>query len=115
MIVSKFFILFLSTDAVLQTEETKDADKNGPKGIVSAIGISILAGWAYILGITFAVTDIPHLLDKNNDSGGYAIAQIFYDVFKSRYGSGVGGIVCLSVIAVAVFFCGMSSLTSNSR
>lgn len=97
------------------TEETKDADKNGPKGIVSAIGISILAGWAYILGITFAVTDIPHLLNKNNDSGGYAIAQIFYDVFKSRYGSGVGGIVCLGVIAVAVFFCGMSSLTSNSR
>ncbi|CAN4121766.1 unnamed protein product [Withania somnifera] len=97
------------------TEETKNADKNGPKGIVSAIGISVLAGWAYILGITFAVTDIPHLLDKNNDSGGYAIAQIFFDVFKSRYGSGVGGIVCLGVIAVAVFFCGMSSLTSNSR
>ncbi|XP_016508816.1 amino-acid permease BAT1 homolog isoform X3 [Nicotiana tabacum] len=97
------------------TEETKNADKNGPKGIVSAIGISVLAGWAYILGITFAVTDIPHLLNKNNDSGGYAIAQIFYDAFKSRYGSGTGGIVCLGIIAVAVFFCGMSSLTSNSR
>ncbi|KAJ8548259.1 hypothetical protein K7X08_030728 [Anisodus acutangulus] len=97
------------------TEETKNADMNGPKGIVSAIGISVIAGWAYILGITFAVTDIPHLLNKNNDSGGYAIAQIFYDVFKSRYGSGVGGIFCLGVIAVAVFFCGMSSLTSNSR
>ncbi|CAH9062146.1 unnamed protein product [Cuscuta epithymum] len=97
------------------TEETKNADENGPKGIISAIGISILAGWCYLLGITFAVTDIPHLINRDNDAGGYAIAQIFYDAFKSRYGSGVGGIVCLGVIAVAIYFCGMSSLTSNSR
>lgn len=69
----------------------------------------------YILGITFAVTDIPNLLSKENDAGGYAIAQIFYEVFKNRYGNGAGGIVCLGIVAVAVFFCGMSSLTSNSR
>ncbi|PSR87766.1 Amino-acid permease [Actinidia chinensis var. chinensis] len=97
------------------TEETKSADKNGPRGIISAIGISILVGWGYLLGITFAVTDIPSLLSKNNDAGGYAIAEVFYQAFKSRYGSGVGGIICLGVVAVAIFFCGMSSITSNSR
>ncbi|XP_051145744.1 amino-acid permease BAT1 homolog [Andrographis paniculata] len=97
------------------TEETKDADKNGPKGIISSIGISLIVGWAYILGITFAVTDIPSLLSLDNDAGGYAIAQIFYQAFKSRYGSGAGGIVCFGVVAVAIFFCGMSSITSNSR
>ncbi|KAL9229253.1 hypothetical protein vseg_004739 [Gypsophila vaccaria] len=97
------------------TEETKDADKNGPKGIISAIGISIVVGWAYILGITFAVTDIPALLSTENDAGGYAIAQVFYTAFKSRYGNGIGGIVCLGIVAVAIFFCGMSSVTSNSR
>ncbi|KAK9705147.1 hypothetical protein RND81_07G036300 [Saponaria officinalis] len=97
------------------TEETKDADKNGPKGIISAIGISIIVGWAYILGITFAVTDIPALLSTKNDAGGYAIAQVFYMAFKNRYGSGIGGIFCLGIVAVAVFFCGMSSVTSNSR
>lgn len=98
-----------------QTEETKDADRNGPKGIISSIGISIIVGWGFILGITFAVTDIPYLLSENNDAGGYAIAEIFYLAFKSRYGSGVGGIICLGVVAVAIFFCGMSSVTSNSR
>lgn len=98
-----------------QTEETKNADKNGPKGIISAIGISIVVGWAYLIGITFAVTDIPYLLSSDNDAGGYAIAQVFYQAFKSRYGSGAGGIVCLGVVAVAIFFCGMSSVTSNSR
>nr|XP_023927079.1 amino-acid permease BAT1 homolog isoform X1 [Quercus suber]XP_023927080.1 amino-acid permease BAT1 homolog isoform X2 [Quercus suber] len=97
------------------TEETKSADKNGPRGIISSIGISVIVGWGYILGITFAVTNISYLLDENNDAGGYAIAEIFYQVFKSRYGTGVGGIICLGVVAVAIFFCGMSSVTSNSR
>ncbi|KAG5532323.1 hypothetical protein RHGRI_026826 [Rhododendron griersonianum] len=97
------------------TEETKSADINGPKGIISAIGISILVGWGYLLGITFAVTDIPYLLNTDNDAGGYAIAEVFYLAFKRRYGSGAGGIICLGVVAVAIFFCGMSSITSNSR
>ncbi|KAF5188094.1 Amino-acid permease bat1-like protein [Thalictrum thalictroides] len=97
------------------TEETKNADTNGPKGIISAIGISIIVGWGYLLGITFAVTNIPQLLSTDNDAGGYAIAEVFYQAFKSRYGNGVGGIICLGVVAVAIFFCGMSSVTSNSR
>jgi amino acid transporter len=100
---------------VMQTEETKNADRNGPIGIISAIGISIVVGWGYILGITFAVKDIPYLLSPDNDAGGYAIAEVFYLAFKSRYGSGVGGIVCLGIVAVAIYFCGMSSVTSNSR
>ncbi|CAL0316405.1 unnamed protein product [Lupinus luteus] len=97
------------------TEETKNADINGPRGIITAVGISFIVGWGYIIGITFAVTDIPYLLSKNNDAGGYAIAEIFYLVFKRRYGNGVGGIICLVIVAVAIFFCGMSSITSNSR
>lgn len=100
---------------MIQTEETKDADRNGPKGIISAIGISIIVGWGYILGITFAVTNIPNLLSPDNDAGGYAIAEIFYQSFKNRYGTGVGGIICLGIVSVAIFFCGMSSITSNSR
>ncbi|XP_014511067.1 amino-acid permease BAT1 [Vigna radiata var. radiata] len=97
------------------TEETKDADRNGPKGIISAVGISIFVGWFYILGITFAVTDILSLLSEDNDAGGYAIAEVFYQAFKKRYGNGSGGIVCLVIVGVAIFFCGMSSVTSNSR
>ena len=61
------------------------------------------------------MTDIPYLLSVDNDAGGYAIAQVFYQAFKSRYNSGVGGIICLGIVGVAIFFCGMSSMTSNSR
>ncbi|CAK9273508.1 unnamed protein product [Sphagnum jensenii] len=97
------------------SEETKSSDTNGAYGILSAIGISILVGWGYILGLTFVVIDLTHLLDPTNESGGYAIAQVFYEVFNGRYGTGTGGIVCLGIPAFAVFFCGMSSVTSNSR
>ncbi|QCE08574.1 aquaporin rerated protein [Vigna unguiculata] len=97
------------------TEETKGADRNGPKGLISSVGISIIVGWGYILGITFAVTDIHYLLSEDNDAGGYAIAEVFYLAFKRRYGNGSGGIVCLVMVGVAIFFCGMSSVTSNSR
>ncbi|XP_047321389.1 amino-acid permease BAT1 homolog isoform X2 [Impatiens glandulifera] len=97
------------------SEETKNADENGPKGIITSIGVSIIVGWGYLLGITFAVTDIPYLLSSENDAGGYAIAEVFYLSFKDRYGTGVGGIICLGIVAVAIFFCGMSSMTSNSR
>ncbi|KAK8961915.1 hypothetical protein KSP40_PGU006280 [Platanthera guangdongensis] len=56
-------------------EETKSADINGPRGIISAIGISIIVGWGYLLGITFTVTNIPYLLSVDNDAGGYAVAE----------------------------------------
>uniref|UniRef100_A0A0D9XGT0 Amino acid permease/ SLC12A domain-containing protein n=1 Tax=Leersia perrieri TaxID=77586 RepID=A0A0D9XGT0_9ORYZ len=100
------------------TEETKNADRSGPLGIISAIGISIVVGWGYILGITFAVAgkdNIPYLLSPENDAGGYAIAEVLYLAFKGRYGNGAGGIICLGIVAVAIYFCGMSSVTSNSR
>lgn len=114
LLMSQYSIVGYDASAHM-TEETKDADKNGPKGIISAIGISIIFGWAYLLGITFAVTNIPYLLSSDNDAGGYAIAEVFYLSFKSRYGSGIGGIICLGIIAVAVFLCGISCVTSNSR
>ena len=96
----------------MQTEETKNADRNGPIGIISSIGISLIVGWGYILGITFAVKDIPYLLSPDNDvdAGGYAIAEVFY-----LAGRGVGGIICLWIVAIAIYFCGMGSMTSNSR
>ena len=97
-----------------QTEETKGADRNGPKGIISAVGISIIVGWGYIIGIIFAVTNIHYLLSESNDAGGYAIAEMFYLAFKTRYGNGIGGIICLVVVAVSIFFCGLTSVTSNS-
>jgi amino acid transporter len=99
----------------MKTEETKNADRSGPRGILSAVVLSGIFGWVYLVAVTFAVTDISYLLDANNDAGGYAIAEVFYLIFKKRYGSGIGGIICLGVVAGAVYLCGVSTVTSNSR
>ncbi|GAB2214607.1 hypothetical protein Drorol1_Dr00018962 [Drosera rotundifolia] len=81
-------IILLSTgEGKMATEETKNSDKNGPVGMLYGIGISIIVGWAYIIGITFAVTNVPYLLSPDNDAGGYVAAEIFYLAFKDRYGS----------------------------
>ncbi|KAG5054180.1 hypothetical protein JHK85_006690 [Glycine max] len=82
-------------DASAPYEETNGADRNGPTRIISAVGISITVGWGYIIYIIFAITSIPYILSESNDAGGYAIAEMFYQAFKTRYGNGIGGIICL--------------------
>ncbi|KAJ8422492.1 hypothetical protein Cgig2_000561 [Carnegiea gigantea] len=54
-------------------------------------------------------------LPRKTLRGDYAVAEVFYLAFKSRYGNGIGGILCLGIVAVAILFCRMSSVPSNSR
>ncbi|KAG5062940.1 hypothetical protein JHK85_004123 [Glycine max] len=95
-------------------EETNGADRNGPTRIISAVGISITVGWGYIIYIIFAVTSIPYILSESNDAGGYAIAEMFYQAFKTRYGNGIGGIICLVLISDSLISLHISSLFCNS-
>ena len=101
--------------ACLQTEETKNADWSGPMGIVTSVALSSVLGWIYLVALASLMTDIPYLLDPGNDAGGYAVAQALYDAFHRRFGSGVGGIVCLGIVAVTTFLSGSACVTSNSR
>ncbi|KAG0581342.1 hypothetical protein KC19_4G243800 [Ceratodon purpureus] len=114
LLMSQYAICGFDASAHM-SEETKASDRNGPFGILAAIIVSIVLGYAYIMGITFAVMDPDMLLDPANDAGGYAIGQLFYQVFKDRYGTGTGGIFCMGIVAVAVYLCCMSCITSNSR
>ncbi|KAL6853904.1 hypothetical protein ACP4OV_019933 [Aristida adscensionis] len=114
LLMSQYSIIGYDTSAHM-TEETKNAEWSGPMGIVTSVGLSGIFGWIYLVALTSVVTNIPYLLDTGNDAGGNAIAQALYTIFHRRYGSGVGGIVCLGVIAVAIFLCGLASVTSNSR
>ncbi|TVU00738.1 hypothetical protein EJB05_16563 [Eragrostis curvula] len=114
LLTSQYSSIGYDTSAHM-TEETKNADWSGPMGIVTSVALSGIFGWIYLLALTSIVTDIPYFLDPSNDAGGNAIAQALYTAFQRRYGNGVGGIVCLGVIAVAIFLCGIACLTSNSR
>jgi amino acid permease (GABA permease) len=89
------------------TEETKDAARSGPRGIVMSIIVSWIAGWILLLGVTFAIQDYNKELAS---ATGAPPAQIFIDAIGWR-----GGLFLLLIVIGAQFFCGMSSVTSNSR
>jgi amino acid permease (GABA permease) len=87
------------------TEETKDAATAGPRGIVTSILVSLVAGWILLIGITFA---IQHYTTEVGAT--VPPAQIFIDALGAT-----GGKLLLLIAIGAQLFCGMSSVTANSR
>ncbi|MBI1759546.1 MAG: amino acid permease [Actinobacteria bacterium] len=89
------------------TEETHNAARSGPRGIVMSIVVSLVAGWVLLIGITFAIQDYAA---EVGSATGVAPAQIFIDAVGAT-----GGKLLLLIVIGAQLFCGMSSLTANSR
>ncbi|MFC9694826.1 amino acid permease [Kribbella sp. NPDC056951] len=89
------------------TEETHDAARSGPRGIVMSILVSLGAGWVLLIGLTFAIQSYEGALDSKT---GVPPAQIFIDAVGLTMGK-----VLLLVVIGAQLFCGMSSVTANSR
>jgi amino acid permease (GABA permease) len=88
-------------------EETHDAAVSAPRGIVSSVVVSVIAGFFLLVAITWSIQDYaaelgtPLLLPP---------AQIFIDAAGRRLGE-----FLLLICVVAQFFCGMASVTANSR
>ena len=90
------------------TEETRSADTAGPRGIVMSIVVSLVAGWVLLIGVTFAIQSYSNALAAPDT--GVPPAQIFVDAV----GLTTAKFLLLIVIG-AQLFCGMSSITANSR
>jgi amino acid permease (GABA permease) len=87
------------------TEETHKAATAGPRGIVMSIVVSLFAGWVLLIGVTFA---IQHYASES--LAPVPGAQVMIDAM------GRGGAELLLLIVIgAQLFCGMSSVTANSR
>ncbi|MET7279143.1 amino acid permease [Kribbella sp. NPDC005582] len=89
------------------TEETHDAARSGPRGIVMSILVSLGAGWVLLIGLTFAIQSYQGSLESKT---GVPPAQIFIDAVGLTMGK-----ILLLVVIGAQLFCGMSSVTANSR
>ncbi|MFV0461831.1 MAG: amino acid permease [Nostocoides sp.] len=88
-------------------EETVDASTQAPKGIVRSVWVSIIAGWVLLVSVTAAIQDY----DVQRDTAtGLPPAQIFIDAAGQTLGE-----FMVLIAAVAQFFCGMASVTANSR
>ncbi len=90
------------------TEETHDAAVSGPRGIVWSIIISLIAGWVLLIGVTQAINDSDY---ANIVAAGTAAPAV---IFLEGVGKN-GAILLLLIVIGAQFFCGMSSVTANSR
>ncbi|HET7477798.1 MAG TPA: amino acid permease, partial [Dermatophilaceae bacterium] len=88
-------------------EETMNASREAPKGIVRSVWVSILAGWVLLIAVTAAIQDYD--AQRATDTG-LPPAQIFIDAAGRTTGE-----LLLLIAAVAQFFCGMASVTANSR
>jgi amino acid transporter len=96
------------------TEETHDADISGPKGVYRSVVVSVIFGYILLLGVWHAVqgeAGFNNALGFQLATGNVAApAQIFLDAV----GKGLT-IFMLLIVLGAQFFCGMSSVTANSR
>jgi amino acid transporter len=87
------------------SEETIGAATKAPWGVVMAVVVSAFAGYALLLGLCAAVPDL-------GAAAGY-INPVLY-ILESRLGFVLGTLFFLVAVG-AQFFCGMSSITTNSR
>jgi amino acid transporter len=94
------------------SEETVDPRRRVPWGIVMAVAVSAIVGYALLLALTLAIRDIPAVLNARDASGNKvpAVIAIFTSALGERAGSLFTGLA-----AMAMWFCGLSAVTWTSR
>ena len=88
------------------TEETKDPRRNAPWGIVLSVVVSGVAGYVMLLFVTLAIKDVGHTAD----AGSWAFVSVILEAVGGRLGRAL-----VWMVLGAIWFCGLSSVTSNSR
>jgi len=88
-------------------EETRDASRTAPRGIVLSVVVSVVAGFLLLFAVTWAIQDYE---TAQATSIGFPPAQIFIDATGPALGK-----FMLFIAVIAQFFCGMASVTANSR
>ena len=86
-------------------EETRGAQEAAPRGIVNAVWVSAVVGFVMLAVVTLAIDDLGQTAAAQNP---------FIYVIQHALGGRLGGALVWMVIG-AMWFCGLSSVTSNSR
>jgi amino acid transporter len=109
------------------SEETHDAERAAPKGIIYSVIISVIAGFVLLVAMNVGITPDKVFPDANgvaNALNGYdhALASAAtlsnagppVTVWMDAVGE-TGGLIILLLVIGAQFYCGMASVTANSR
>ncbi len=86
-------------------EETRNARVSAPWGIYLSVAISGLFGYLMLAFVTLAIKDLNATAAANNP---------FIYIFEQALGTRFGRVV-LWVVTLAMWFCGLSCVTSTSR
>lgn len=94
------------------SEETRNADQAGPRGIVMSIAVSAVAGLVLLVALCYALPGgvSSKAYGALSASGSAASANLFLDVLSRHLAE-----LLIVIGIVAQFFCGLASVTANSR
>ena len=87
------------------TEETVDPTRNAPWGIFLSVAVSGVAGFALVVAVTLAIGDL---------AAAQAAPNPFIYVLRTALGERLGSALVWLAMG-AMWFCGLASVTSNSR
>jgi amino acid transporter len=106
VLLSQYTITGFDASAHL-SEETHNAARNAPIGVLTSIGVSAIFGFFLMLCLLFSIQDFAATVGT---SYGYPVVQVFVDVFGTK-----GAMAAMTLVIICVWHCGLFSLTSNSR
>lgn len=103
------------------SEETHNAEMSAPRGIIWSVVVSVIAGFILLVAMNVGITPdkvftaadgtaIAGYAHALQTSTGVPPAQIWIDAVGQT-----GGLFVLFLVIGAQFYCGMSSVTANSR
>jgi amino acid transporter len=112
------------------SEETHDAERSAPKGIIWSVIISVIAGFILLVAMNVGITPDKVFPDTSAGAAAGAMVNGYQDAVNAYVNGGIagapvqvwidavgqaGGLFILLIVIGAQFYCGMASVTANSR
>ena len=114
MFMSLFIVYGFDTAGTFG-EETIDASRQAPRGVLSSIWISGLVGAVFLLGVILAIPSIPDAMAEGQ-AGGFPIATTIQSTLNTELLFGITvGEVYLFVILASVFVCTLAIQGAATR
>jgi urea carboxylase system permease len=109
------FILYGFDTAGTFGEETIDASRQAPRGVISSVLISGLVGVLFLLAVILAAPSIPDAM-KEGSEGGFPIGTIITSTLTTELFAGITlGELYLFVILASVFVCTLAIQGAATR
>jgi urea carboxylase system permease len=109
------FILYGFDTAGTFGEETIDASRQAPRGVISSVLISGVVGVVFFLAVILAIPSVPDTVAEGL-AGGFPIATIITQNLNSEIAAGITfGEIYLLVILASVFVCTLAIQGAATR